>query len=80
MLASFVPRASLAVALAGAFSNALSGLILPTLFHLIVFWDSSRLLGKIVNFVVLGFGIFAMAVSSTLVIASIANVIAGNSE
>jgi hypothetical protein len=47
LLASFVPRASLAVALAGAFSNALAGIILPTLFHLLVFWDTSRLISKV---------------------------------
>jgi hypothetical protein len=35
---------------------------------------------QVVNFIVLGIGIFAMAVSSTLVIASIANTLAGNTQ
>jgi hypothetical protein len=46
-IASFVPRANLAVALTGAFSNALSGLILPAIFHLIIFWDTSRPISKV---------------------------------
>ncbi len=77
--ATLIPRVSLGVALAGAFSNALSGIILPTLFHLVVFWDSSRRISKAVNIVLLALGVFAMAVTSTLVIAAIANAVAGNS-
>jgi hypothetical protein len=77
--ATLIPRVSLGVALAGAFSNALSGIILPTLFHLLVFWGSSRWLSKAVNISILVFGVFAMAVTSTLVIAAIANAVAGNS-
>ena len=77
--ATLIPRVSLGVALAGAFSNALSGIILPTLFHLLVFWNSSRPISKVVNILVLAFGVFSMAVTSTLVIAAIANAVAGNS-
>jgi hypothetical protein len=77
--ATLIPRVSLGVALAGAFSNALSGIILPTLFHLLVFWSSSRWLSKAVNVAILVFGVFAMAVTSTLVIAAIADAVAGNS-
>ena len=77
--AVLIPRVSLAVALAGAFANSLSGIILPTLFYLIVFWDTASRVNKAINIFILIVGLFAMSVTSTFVIARIANIVAGNS-
>lgn len=77
--ATLIPRISLAVTLAGAFSNSLAGIILPTLFNLLIFWDDSRVIKKIFLFIIIGVGVFTMAVTSTIAIVQIANAIAGNS-
>ena len=73
-----IPNVALAAGLAGAFANSLSGFILPTLCHMILFWKDASVLSKLLHGTVLLFGFVSMGVTSAYSILLIINTIAGN--
>lgn len=74
LVAITIPYFGLFMSLIGSFGSSLLAFILPTIFHLKLFWGHHHPLRLIINIVIIIFGVIASAISTTITVIELWNV------
>jgi len=80
LLAIGIPHFGLFMSLIGAFGSSLLAFILPTIFHIKLFWGKHHPLRLTINIIIIIFGVIASGISTTVTVIQIVEVMTGNSS